>query len=184
MLFGAGRRKDPATIAETVEANGVTAIHFVPSMLGAFLEYIEHGGTAGKMRSVRRVFASGEALMTEHVRRFNRLLGAGGATLHNLYGPTEATVEVAYYDCPVEQEPESIPIGKPIDNVKLYILDSKDRLQPIGVPGELHIGGLRSPGICESKRTDGGEVRRRPICGGWTDVPDRRLGKMAAGWKH
>ncbi|MBJ8191500.1 AMP-binding protein, partial [Bacillus cereus] len=130
-----------ATIAETVEANGVTAIHFVPSMLGAFLEYIEHSGTAGKMRSVRRVFASGEALMTEHVRRFNRLLGAGGATLHNLYGPTEATVEVAYYDCPVEQEPESIPIGKPIDNVKLYILDSKDRLQPIGVPGELHIGG-------------------------------------------
>ncbi|MEE4564544.1 amino acid adenylation domain-containing protein [Paenibacillus polymyxa] len=136
-----GGEKDPATIAETVEANGVTAIHFVPSMLGAFLEYIEHSGAAGKMRSVRRVFASGEALMTEHVRRFNRLLGAEGATLHNLYGPTEATVEVAYYDCPAEQEPESIPIGKPIDNVKLYILDHKDRLQPIGVPGELHIGG-------------------------------------------
>ncbi|MCJ1223359.1 AMP-binding protein, partial [Paenibacillus polymyxa] len=71
-------------------------------------------------------------LMTEHVRRFNRLLGTEGATLHNLYGPTEATVEVAYYDCPAEQEPESIPIGKPIDNVKLYILDHKDRLQPIG----------------------------------------------------
>ncbi|KAF6574016.1 AMP-binding protein, partial [Paenibacillus sp. EKM211P] len=48
---------------------------------------------------------------------------------------------VAYYDCPADQEPESIPIGKPIDNVKLYILDHKDRLQPIGVPGELHIGG-------------------------------------------
>ncbi len=136
-----GGEKDPATIVETVEANGVTAIHFVPSMLGAFLEYIEHSGAAGKMRSVRRVFASGEALMTEHVRRFNRLLGTEGATLHNLYGPTEATVEVAYYDCPAEQEPESIPIGKPIDNVKLYILDHKDRLQPIGVPGELHIGG-------------------------------------------
>ncbi|KAF6614189.1 amino acid adenylation domain-containing protein, partial [Paenibacillus sp. EKM101P] len=136
-----GGEKDPATIVETVEANGVTAIHFVPSMLGAFLEYIEHSGAAGKMRSVRRVFASGEALMTEHVRRFNRLLGTEGATLHNLYGPTEATVEVAYYDCPADQEPESIPIGKPIDNVKLYILDHKDRLQPVGVPGELHIGG-------------------------------------------
>ncbi|MFB6367952.1 AMP-binding protein, partial [Paenibacillus elgii] len=137
-----GGEKDPATIVETIEANRITAVHFVPSMLGAFLEYAELSGAAGKLGSVKRVFASGEALMAEHVRRFNRQLRVTqGATLHNLYGPTEATVEVACYDCPGEDVPENIPIGKPIDNVRLYILDKADRLMPVGVPGELHIGG-------------------------------------------
>ncbi|SFT24166.1 non-ribosomal peptide synthetase, partial [Bacillus sp. 103mf] len=131
-------------ITQAIEENKVTAIHFVPSMLNAFLEYVKESDVAQNLTSVQHVFTSGEALMPEHVKRFNSLWHAAcGTTLHNLYGPTEATVEVSYYDCPTENEcvPDSIPIGQPIDNVRLYILDRCNQLVPIGVPGELHIAG-------------------------------------------
>jgi D-alanine--poly(phosphoribitol) ligase subunit 1 len=113
-------------------------------MLNVFLEYLE--GKDDKVRqnlaSVRRVFASGEALSPSHVRKFNAVVGANtSARLTNLYGPTEATVDVTYYDCPLDVVPDTIPIGRPIHNTHLYVM--KDGVQtPIGEPGELFIAGV------------------------------------------
>ncbi|MGL4343557.1 MAG: amino acid adenylation domain-containing protein, partial [Cellulosilyticaceae bacterium] len=135
--------KDPAMILEAIETQRITTMHFVPSMLALFLEYYEGHQDAYDLSSLRQVFASGEALTIGQVKQFNELLHKRyGTTLHNLYGPTEATVDVSYYDCPVQGEITGVPIGKPIDNTKLYVLDKKKHLQPIGVPGELYISGV------------------------------------------
>ena len=89
---------------------------------------------------LQKVFASGEALLAQDVERFYQLLP--NAQLHNLYGPTEATVDVSYFPCPSDTIPPNIPIGKPIDNIQLYILDKNDGLSPLGVAGELCISGV------------------------------------------
>ena len=134
--------KDPREIIEAVEAGKVTHMHFVPSMLNAFLEYLDNNrNLTDKLKSLKYVFASGEALQSEHVKKFYNLLVANGTTLHNLYGPTECTVDVSFYDCLSENIPDSIPIGKSIDNTQLLILDKACNLLPIGASGELHISG-------------------------------------------
>jgi aryl carrier-like protein len=115
-------------------------MHFVPSMLGAFLEHVARRGTAGDFSGLRAVFASGEALSERHAIEFNRLLRP--ARLSNLYGPTEATIDVSYYDVPERDVPGNVPIGKPIDNIELLIVGPSGKLQPIGVPGELWIAGV------------------------------------------
>ncbi|HEX4885769.1 MAG TPA: amino acid adenylation domain-containing protein, partial [Casimicrobiaceae bacterium] len=139
-----GGERFPLAIVDTVRRHGVTTMHFVPSMLSVFLEYLE-GREAivdAHLRSVRRVFASGEALAPSHVRRFNALWGSRtGARMTNLYGPTEATVDVTYFDCPAGGAIECVPIGRPIDNTKLYVL--RDGAQvPIGAAGELCLAGV------------------------------------------
>ena len=137
-----GGEKDPGAIVEAIEKNGVTTMHFVPSMLAAFLGYVENGIDIDRLKSLRQVFASGEALNPQLVAKFNKLLyAANGTKLHNLYGPTEATVDVSYFNCSTGEEFEIIPIGKPIDNIRLYILNPDNMLQPVGIPGELHIAG-------------------------------------------
>ncbi|WP_036707362.1 AMP-binding protein, partial [Paenibacillus graminis] len=75
------------------------------------------------------------------VKNFRRLLGGGGSKLHNLYGPTEATVDVTYYDCSEGEVRAAVPIGKPIDNTRIYIVNKERRIQPLGVAGELCIAG-------------------------------------------
>ena len=138
-----GWEKFPDEIVNAVEKNKITVMHFVPSMLNAFLEYVEKYGNSNRLRSLRHVFASGEALNPEQVKRFNSLLYEDyGIELHNLYGPTEATVDVTYFDCSTGKELKKIPIGKPIDNIKMFILDKNQRLLPEEVPGELHIAGV------------------------------------------
>ncbi len=137
-----GGEKDPGAIIDEVEKNGITTMHFVPSMLNMFLEYLEEGSGLERIASLRQVFASGEALGTKQVIRFNRLAGKRhGTRLINLYGPTEATVDVSYFDCPLGEEIDLVPIGKPIDNIRLYIVDRYNNLQPVGIPGELCIAG-------------------------------------------
>jgi amino acid adenylation domain-containing protein len=137
-----GGEKNPGAIIAAVEKNKVTLMHFVPSMLGAFLEFTEGRNDIERLASLKRIFASGEALSARLVKRFNQTLqGIEGLTLHNLYGPTEATVEVSYFDCPRQGEIEVVPIGKPIDNLRLYIVDKNKRLQPVGIPGEICISG-------------------------------------------
>lgn len=137
-----GGEKDPSAIVEAIEKNKITTMHFVPSMLTAFLNYIENNIDLRKLSSLKQVFSSGEALNLQQVLRFNKLLyKANGTKLHNLYGPTEATVDVSYFNCSTGENFEVIPIGKPIDNINLYIMSSKNKLQPIGVPGELCIAG-------------------------------------------
>ncbi|MCP5050548.1 MAG: amino acid adenylation domain-containing protein, partial [bacterium] len=137
---GPGDEKDPAAIVAAISMHNVTTMHFVPPMLKAFLDHL---GTSpadiDRLKSLRQVFASGEALQVSHVEQFNRLLAT---RLINLYGPTEATVDVSYYNCPSEGEIHTVPIGKPIDNISLYIVDESHRLQPIGIVGELCIGGV------------------------------------------
>ncbi len=135
--------KDPKEIIDTIFLGKVTHIHFVPSMLNSFLDYLDaNPPLLEKVKSLSYVFASGEALQSEHVKKFYRLFGAFSTTLHNLYGPTECTVDVSYYDCIKDQIPESIPIGKPVDNTELCILDKEGGLLPIGASGELVISGV------------------------------------------
>ncbi|MCX7920819.1 MAG: amino acid adenylation domain-containing protein [Clostridia bacterium] len=137
-----GGEKDPEVIAATIKNYNVTTMHFVPSMLGIFLQHLEETGGYERLTGLRQVFASGEALTLPQVYKFNKLLyQRNGTKLSNLYGPTEATVDVSYFDCSTGQEIEVVPIGKPIDNIKLYITDKDNNLCPVGVPGELCIAG-------------------------------------------
>ena len=140
-----GGERNPLTIVATVKKHHVSIMHFVPSMLNVFLEYLE-GKAADVVKrdlaSVRRVFASGEALTPSHVRKFNDVWSSKtGARLTNLYGPTEATVDVTYFDSPLHNNFEDIPIGRPIHNTRLYVLRDGQQM-PIGEPGELCIAGI------------------------------------------
>jgi amino acid adenylation domain-containing protein len=134
----------PLLILETVKKHHISVMHFVPSMLNVFLEYLEgkESRVVEGMTSVRRLFASGEALAPSHVRKFNNILGrTTGALLTNLYGPTEATVDVSYFDCPTHNDFEKIPIGRPIDNIRFYIIKNGKQVAP-GETGELCIAGV------------------------------------------
>jgi D-alanine--poly(phosphoribitol) ligase subunit 1 len=139
-----GGERFPLAIVETIRRHRVSVMHFVPSMLNVFLDYLDgrDAGVLSSVASVRRVFASGEALTSSHVRKFNAIWGSKtGARLTNLYGPTEATVDVSYFDCPAHDNFESIPIGRPIDNIKFYVIRNGQQVA-IGQAGELCIAGI------------------------------------------
>ena len=137
-----GGEKDPEEIVRAAQRNKITTMHFVPSMLNVFLDHLEGSSNVDKLSSLSQVFASGEALNVQQAERFNRILNRQFKTkLHNLYGPTEATVDVSYFDCSTGETLEIIPIGKPIDNISLYVVDKNYGLQPVGVAGELCIAG-------------------------------------------
>jgi amino acid adenylation domain-containing protein len=158
-----GGEKNPLAIAETIKRHRVSVLHFVPSMLNVFLEYLDGKDAAivERLASVRQVFASGESLTPNHVRKFNNIWGSKtGARLTNLYGPTEATVDVSYFDCPTHNDFEIIPIGRPIHNLKLYIIRD-GRQMAIGEGGELCIAGvglargyMNNPALTDEKFTD------------------------------
>jgi amino acid adenylation domain-containing protein len=139
-----GGEKNPETIIEAIRLHNVSTLHFVPSMFNTFLEYLkENPQPATTFNAVRRIFTSGEALEKHHVEKFNRYINAAGAIqLINLYGPTEATVDVSYFDCTHAGQYARIPIGKPIDNIQLYVLDEQNRPVPEKIRGELCIGGI------------------------------------------
>ncbi len=128
--------KDSTYLAETVARHGVTMMHFVPSMLQAFVE--EH--ELERCTSLRRVICSGEALPYDLQERFWTRLNH--VELHNLYGPTEAAIDVTYWTCQRDSNDRCIPIGCPIANTQIHLLDPYGRPVPIGVPGELYIGGF------------------------------------------
>ncbi len=132
----------PAKILEEVYLNKVTHLHFVPSVFDLFLTYLEtHKEDCYKFLSVKHVFLSGEALNASLVTRFYQLFDYKKVKIHNLYGPTECAVDVTYYDCtPTDCDP--VPIGKPIYNTQMYVVDKNTKLVPIGVKGELCIGGV------------------------------------------
>ncbi|MCW3466354.1 non-ribosomal peptide synthetase [Chitinophaga nivalis] len=135
--------KDPALIMETIAQQQITVLHFVPSMLNVSLEYLQAHPGRWQLSSLQRVFASGEALQPKQVHLFRELLyNTYGSTLHNLYGPTEAAVDVTWFDCMTAPVHHTVPIGKPIDNIRLYILDEQQQLQPEGIAGELYISGV------------------------------------------
>ncbi|MFF3457797.1 amino acid adenylation domain-containing protein [Streptomyces sp. NPDC002730] len=138
--------RDPAYLAELIRAERITTLHFVPSMLTAFVQAMEaRTGAPHWAASLRRVFASGEALTGEAARRWWELTsrsGRGPVPLHNLYGPTEAAVDVTWF--PYEGGAElSVPIGRPVWNTRLHVLDPFLRQVPDGVPGELYLAGVQ-----------------------------------------
>jgi amino acid adenylation domain-containing protein/non-ribosomal peptide synthase protein (TIGR01720 family) len=131
--------KDPTYLVDLIEAQGITTMHFVPSMLKVFTDELEREATRPRCTSLKRVFASGEALLPAMVDAFVARLP--GAALHNLYGPTEAAVDVTAWECKAGSA--IVPIGKPIDNVRIYLLDERREPVPVGVRGELYIGGVQ-----------------------------------------
>ncbi|AXX31983.1 Malonyl CoA-acyl carrier protein transacylase [Actinosynnema pretiosum subsp. pretiosum] len=145
-VLPAGAERDPRELAAAIERHGATVVHFVPSMLGPFLDHVEADPRAAeRVRTLRRVFASGEALTPALAERFRAVLAAAGnpeARLTNLYGPTEATVDVSHHDVPADGPLTRVPIGRPVDNTALLVLDAAGRRCPVGVPGELNIAGV------------------------------------------
>jgi amino acid adenylation domain-containing protein len=132
-----GGHRDSAYLIETISRERITTLHFVPSMLQVFLE---EKGLAARCDSLRRVICSGEALPFSLQERFFAQLDVG---LHNLYGPTEAAVDVTAWACVPGDERRAVPIGRPIANTQIYLLDDRLRPVPIGVAGELYIGGVQ-----------------------------------------
>lgn len=127
--------QEPDYLQDLIEVAGVTTLHFVPSMLQAFLPGLD----AAKCRSLRQVLCSGEALPAALTARFHEALP--NVALHNLYGPTEAAVDVTAWPCQ-QDDGATPPIGRPIANTRLYILDSALQPVPLGVIGEIYIGGI------------------------------------------
>jgi len=136
VLARPGGHGDPAYLVEAIRHERITTLHFVPSMLGAFLEAPQ----VESCRSLRRIFSSGEALPAQLAERCLRRLSR--AALHNLYGPTEASVDVSSWTCPPGGSLADVPIGHPIANTELHVLDRDGNLVPDGIAGELHIGGV------------------------------------------
>lgn len=136
-----GGESSPAAITDAIYKNQITVIHFVPSMMTVFFEYLESRKEAEKLESVKWMFSSGEALSPGAVQKFHLLFEWNKKIrLVNLYGPTEAAIDVTYYECSGKTETQ-IPIGRPIDNIRILILNQDGQLCPVGVPGELYISG-------------------------------------------
>ncbi|MBM7459468.1 non-ribosomal peptide synthase/polyketide synthase [Rhodococcus coprophilus] len=126
--------RDPRYLSRVIDEYRITTLHFVPSMLDVFLT----GADLTRCGSVRQVFTSGEALPATTVARFADALGA---PLHNLYGPTEAAVDVTAHETVPGENP--VPIGTPVWNTTVRVLDSRLRPVPVGVEGELYLGGVQ-----------------------------------------
>ncbi|MDG4858134.1 amino acid adenylation domain-containing protein [Streptomyces sp. T-3] len=142
LMFGAsilmaepGVHRDPLALAETIRSEQATVAHFVPSMLDIFLQ-----SEVGALPDLRLVFSSGEALSAAAVGGFYEQFQG---RLHNLYGPTEAAIDVSHWHCTPEDVRGAVPIGRPVANTQLYVLDGAGNPQPAGLSGELHIGGVQ-----------------------------------------
>ncbi|MFL6293190.1 MAG: amino acid adenylation domain-containing protein [Thermoanaerobaculia bacterium] len=157
--------RDGAYLAEVIRREAVTTIHFVPSMLRLFLAEPDLSGCG----SLRRVIASGEALTGDLVEEAHRRLGA---ELHNLYGPTEAAIDVTFWPAPRGARLSVVPIGRPIGNLRLHVLDRDFRPVPAGACGELMIGGA---GLARGYRNSPGLTARSFIPDPLAQQPGSRL---------
>ncbi|MCJ8268591.1 MAG: amino acid adenylation domain-containing protein, partial [Psychrosphaera sp.] len=127
--------KDPAYLASAIVEHQVTTLHFVPSMFRQMLNEPRWADCT----SLKRLFCSGEALPGDVVNAHYQI---NSTPVHNLYGPTEAAIDVSYWACPADVKLAGVPIGKPIQNIQLYVLGEMGQLQPNGSVGELHIAGV------------------------------------------
>ncbi|KVW21671.1 non-ribosomal peptide synthetase [Burkholderia ubonensis] len=130
-----GGQRETDYLVDLIAREGITTVHFVPSMLRAFLD---HPDLDAHCASLRRVVCSGEALPYDLQQRFFERLDA---RLYNLYGPTEAAVDVTAWECRRDDPHRNVPIGRPIANTRVYIVDAQMQPVPVGVAGELLIGG-------------------------------------------
>lgn len=142
-LIRSGDEGNFTGLNNAIHRHGVTICHFVPSILRVFLRFLSHYSGTEKIKCLKKVFASGETLNYDLADKFNHMLTKENATqLHNLYGPTEATVDVTYFECTNYQaEDRIIPIGRPIWNTSIYILDENGNECNDGESGEIYISG-------------------------------------------
>jgi amino acid adenylation domain-containing protein len=135
VLAKPGGHQDSAYLLELIAKQQITTLHFVPSMLQVFLEEPE----LKTCNVIKHVICSGEALPFDLQERFFARLDA---ELYNLYGPTEAAIDVTFWTCQRGSNQRIVPIGRPIANTQIYLLDQHLQPVPVGIPGELHIGGV------------------------------------------
>ncbi|WP_143328303.1 amino acid adenylation domain-containing protein, partial [Caballeronia pedi] len=158
-----GAHRDPLQLAETIVRHAVGTLHFVPSMLQAFIES-EHAQRC----TLRQIVCSGEALPAELQRKvFERL---PGVALHNLYGPTEAAIDVTAWRC--REEDKAVPIGAPIADTQTWVLDERMEPVPRGVAGELYLGGA---GLARGYLGRAGLTAERFVADPFSDEPGARL---------
>jgi len=151
--------KDPKSIAERIKANNPSAIIFVPSVFSLFVDYLITTGQAGCLSAIKWIVLIGEALPPALINKYHKMMeGKDAPMIVNTYGPTEATVAVSWFECPAATDLEKIYIGRPIDNTGLYVINDNNRLQPVGVQGELVITGVNlargyhaAPGLTAEK---------------------------------
>ncbi|WP_116248104.1 non-ribosomal peptide synthetase [Nocardiopsis sp. FIRDI 009] len=185
VLARPGEHADPVRLAALVETADVTTIHFVPSMLAAFLTAPSLDGC----RRLRRLVCSGEELPARLVDEAGRRLP--GVPVHNLYGPTEAAIDVTWFDCR-EGYGHRVPIGRPVDGCTIRVVDEHLEPVPVGAPGELLIGGVQvcrgywdRPGLTAERfvpdpfGADGGRLYRTGDLARWRpDGTVEYLGRM------
>ncbi|WSJ02086.1 amino acid adenylation domain-containing protein [Nocardia sp. NBC_01329] len=131
--------RDPGYLAEVIDTEGVSVAHFVPSMLSVFVGALPAEPGVVSCGSLRLVFSSGEALPAGPAQRLRELTGAA---VHNLYGPTEAAVDVTFHEV-TDADSSMVPIGGPVFNTRVYVLDGRLRPVPVGVAGELYLAGVQ-----------------------------------------
>ncbi|MEM9058246.1 MAG: amino acid adenylation domain-containing protein, partial [Pseudomonadota bacterium] len=136
VLAAPDEHRDADAIAQRVRDQQITTMHFVPSMLQAFTE----ANGAADCASLRRIICSGEALLPAQVARCAALFP--GAEVHNLYGPTEAAIDVTAWACDAARDSTTVPIGTPIANTQVYVLDDDQLPVAPGTTGELYLGGV------------------------------------------
>ncbi|MDA1585506.1 amino acid adenylation domain-containing protein [Bacillus cereus group sp. TH230-1LC] len=147
------KHKDPKYLLKVIEEYQITTVHFVPSMLQIFLDAC----SKQEKTSLKRVICSGEALPKSMEKMFFGKMEK--VELYNLYGPTEAAIDVSYWKCNGQEVANVVPIGNPISNIQLYILDENQKpIEEAGVNGELYIGGIgvargyyKNPKLTEEK---------------------------------
>ncbi|MDL1986225.1 MAG: amino acid adenylation domain-containing protein [Deltaproteobacteria bacterium] len=146
VLARPGGHMDPSYLVEEINHRGITTLHFVPSMLQAFLLHPE----VSTCNSLKHVVCSGEALPYSLAETIHHLLP--GSNLYNLYGPTEAAVDVTEWKCMPGDKSDPIPIGRPIANIKIRILDRFFRDVPVNDHGEICIEGIGlAKGYCNNR---------------------------------
>ena len=131
--------KDNAYLADLIQTQQISILHFVPSMLAAFLEIPK----TNDFKALQHIICSGEALPKSLAQAFFQQFPH--VSLYNLYGPTEAAIDVTFWHCQSQQALTShptVPIGRPIANTQIHLLDSHLHPVPIGIPGEIYIGGI------------------------------------------
>ncbi|MGW5255532.1 non-ribosomal peptide synthetase [Streptomyces sp. NPDC004012] len=167
VMLPAGLHRDPRAIAEWAEAHGVVGLHFVPSMLGLFCDEIteeRRGGLAG----LRYVISSGEALRPDLVGKFYDRLGVTGARLFNQWGATEVSIDSTSHECAAEDRwVADVPLGEAIANNQVLVLDEHLNPVPVGVPGDLYLGGagLARGYLGDARKTAGAFVPHPFVAG-------------------
>ena len=137
-----GDEKDPEKIAKAIKEKSITTIHLVPSMLAMLLEYLKENPFDTKVVKLRYIFVAGEALNKNLIEKFNKSFKGSKVELVNLYGPTEAHVVTHFRTKDLDDKNHiTVPIGKPITNTKVFIVDKEMKIVPQGIVGEILLGG-------------------------------------------